>query len=385
MSRYADAVVIGGGIHGCSVAYHLAKRGLGRVVLLEKDYLAACGTGRSAAGIRHQFGTEVNIRLSAASVKMMERLTEELDYPHSIDLIQKGYLMLAFNSSELELFSRNVALQHQIHADCETVILTPEEIHELLPHLNTDGVLGGSFNPRDGHANPWHTTQAYADAARRLGAEVNTRTEVTGIRLEHDRVIGVDTTKGEIFTDCVVDCAGPFGAVVGSMVGLDIPLTPQRHQILVTEPVGEVVPMMVISYTHGTYFKQTPHGSILMGYGDPEHELIGLEQESTWQFLCEVARKITYHMPVLKQVRVVRQWPGLYDMTPDSQAILGAVPEVQGFYLDVGWSGHGFQLGPIVGKVLSEIISGEEPSINVDAMRYTRFAENDLCPEPACV
>ena len=122
-----------------------------------------------------------------------------------------------------------------------------------------------------------------------------------------------------------------------------------------------------------------------MGYGDPEHELIGLEQESTWQFLCEVARKITYHMPVLKQVRVVRQWPGLYDMTPDSQAILGAVPEVQGFYLDVGWSGHGFQLGPIVGKVLSEIISGEEPSINVDAMRYTRFAENDLCPEPACV
>ena len=385
MSRYADAVVIGGGIHGCSVAYHLAKRGLGRVVLLEKDYLAACGTGRSAAGIRHQFGTEVNIRLSAASVKMMERLTEELDYPHSIDLMQKGYLMLAFNSSELELFSRNVALQHQIHADCETVILTPEEIHELLPHLNTDGVLGGSFNPRDGHANPWHTTQAYADAARRLGAEVNTRTEVTGIRLEHDRVIGVDTTKGEIFTDCVVDCAGPFGAVVGSMVGLDIPLTPQRHQILVTEPVGEVVPMMVISYTHGTYFKQTPHGSILMGYGDPEHELIGLEQESTWQFLCEVARKITYHMPVLKQVRVVRQWPGLYDMTPDSQAILGAVPEVQGFYLDVGWSGHGFQLGPIVGKVLSEIISGEEPSINVDAMRYTRFAENDLCPEPACV
>ena len=385
MPKYADAVVIGGGIHGCSVAYHLAKKGLGHVVLLEKDYLAACGTGRSAAGIRHQFGTEVNVRLSAASVKMMEQLTEELDYPHGIDLLQKGYLMLAFNPSELELFTRNVALQHHIHADCESVILTPEEIHELLPALNTDGVLGGSFNPRDGHANPWHTTQAYADAARRLGAEVLTRTEVTGIRLEHDRVIGVDTTQGEIFSDCVVNCAGPFGAVVGAMVGLDIPLVPQRHQILVTEPVGEVVPMMVISYTHGTYFKQTPHGSILMGYGDPEHEVIGLEQEASWQFLCEVARKITYHMPVLKQVRVVRQWPGLYDMTPDSQAILGPVPEVQGFYLDVGWSGHGFQLGPIVGKVLSEIITGEEPSINVDVMRYARFAENDLCPEPACV
>jgi len=136
MSKYADAVVIGGGIHGCSVAYHLAKRGLSHVVLLEKDYLAACGTGRSAAGIRHQFGTEVNVRLSAASVKMMENLVQELDYPHSIDLMQKGYLMLAFNPSELELFSRNVALQHQIHADCETVILSPEEIHELVDGLN---------------------------------------------------------------------------------------------------------------------------------------------------------------------------------------------------------------------------------------------------------
>jgi sarcosine oxidase, subunit beta len=385
MRRYADAVVIGGGIHGCSVAYHLAQKGMREVVLLEKDYLAACGTGRSAAGIRHQFGTEVNIRLSAASVRMMETLTEELSYPHSIDLLQKGYLMLAYTPAELELFTRNVALQHQIHADCETVIMTPAQIGELNSHLNLEGVLGGSFNPRDGHANPWHTTQAYADAARRLGAEINTYTEVTGIRLQGDRVIGVDTTKGEVFTDTVVNCAGPFGAVVGAMAGLDIPLVPQRHQILVTEPVGEVVPMMVISYTHGTYFKQTPHGSILMGYGDPEHELIGLEQESSWQFLVEVARKITYHMPILKQVRVVRQWPGLYDMTPDSQAILGPVPDVAGLYLDVGWSGHGFQLGPIVGKVLAEIIVGEEPTVNVDAMRYTRFAENDLCPEPACV
>jgi sarcosine oxidase, subunit beta len=385
MRRYADAVVIGGGIHGCSVAYHLAAKGLANVVLLEKDYLAACGTGRSAAGIRHQFGTEVNVRLSAASVKMMECLVEQLEYPHSIDLLQKGYLMLAYTQPELELFTRNVALQHQIHADCQTVILTSEEIRELNPYLNLDGVLGGSFNPRDGHANPWHTTQAYADAARRLGAEINTYTEVTGIRLAHDRVIGVDTTRGEVFTDTVVNCAGPFGADIGAMAGLDIPLTPQRHQILVTEPVGEVVPMMVISYTHGTYFKQTPHGSILMGYGDPEHEVIGLEQEPSWQFLVEVARKITYHMPILKQVRVVRQWPGLYDMTPDSQAILGGIPELRGFYLDVGWRGHGFQLGPIVGKVLSEIITGEEPSINVDAMRYARFAENDLCPEPACV
>jgi sarcosine oxidase, subunit beta len=385
MRRAADAVVIGGGIHGCSVAYHLAKSGLTNVVLLEKDYLAACGTGRSAAGFRHQFGTEVNVRLSAKSVRLLETLADELEYPHGIELLQKGYLMLAYSRPELELFTSNVQLQHRLHPDNQTVILTPAKIHELNPYLNLEGVLGGSFNPRDGHANPWHTTQAYADAARRLGAEINTFTEVTGIRLQHDRVIGVDTTRGEILTPVVVNCAGPFGHLIGAMVGLEIPLVPQRHQILVTEPVGEVVPMMVISYTHGTYFKQTPHGSILMGYGDPEHEVIGLEQDSSWQFLEEVARKITYHMPVLRDVRVVRQWAGLYDMTPDSQAILGAVPQVEGFYMDVGWSGHGFQLGPIVGQVLAEIILGETPAVNVDAMRYTRFAENDLCPEPACV
>jgi len=383
--KHADAVVIGGGIHGCSVAYHLAKKGMGDVVLVEKDYLAACGTGRSAAGIRHQFGTEVNVRLSAASLAMMETLSEDLDYAHGIELLQKGYLMLAYGRPELETFTRNVALQHRIIADCKTVMMTPEQIHELNPHLNLDGVLGGSFNPRDGHASPWHTTQAFAEAAARLGVEINTRTEVTGIRLDGDRVGGVVTTRGEILTDTVVDCAGPFGAVVSRMAGVDLPLTPQRHQILVTEPVAEVVPMMVISYTHGTYFKQTPHGSILMGYGDPAHEVIGLEQDASWQFLVEVARKITYHMPILENVRVVRQWAGLYDMTPDSQAILGGVPEVRGFYLDVGWSGHGFMLGPIAGKVLSEIIVGEEPTVDVDDFRYARFAENDLCPEPACV
>lgn len=384
MRRTADAVVVGGGIHGCAVGYNLARRGL-KVVVLEKDFLAACGTGRSAAGIRHQFGTEVNIRLSSASVRLMESLREDLGYRHSIDLWQRGYLMLAYTSGQLAQFTANRDLQRALDPDNLTVILTPEEIHELNPYLNLEGCLGGSFNPRDGHANPWHTTQAFANAARRLGTEVCTRTELTGIEVHNGRVVGARTTAGDISTPVIVNCAGPYGALVARMADVSIPLTPQRHQILVTEPVEEVVPMMVLSFTHSTYFKQTPHGSILMGYGDPDHEVIGLDQSATWQFLQEVARRITWHLPALRSVRVVRQWGGLYDMTPDSQAILGAVPDLQGFYLNVGWSGHGFQLGPIVGSVLAQIIVGEGPDINVSTMRYTRFAENDLCPEPACV
>ena len=385
MRSSADAVVIGGGVHGCSVAYHLAARGMNDVVLVEKEYLAAGGTGRSAAGIRHQFGTEVNVRLARASIRMMERLTEELAYKRSIDLMQKGYLMLAYTESQVEQFRQNMDLQRALDPENLTRILSPDEIHELNPHLNLEGVLGASFNPRDGHANPWHVTQAYAEAGARLGVEINRFTEATGIVMKGDRVTGVRTTRGDISTPVVVDCAGPYGHLVAAMAGLDVPLRPQRHQILVTEPVAEICPMMVLSFTHETYFKQTPHGSLLMGYGDPAHEVIGLEQDSTWDFLEENARRITFHLPLAAEARVVRQWAGLYDMTPDSQAILGGTPQVEGFYLDIGWSGHGFQLGPIVGKVLAEMVVGEEPSIDVTAMRLERFVEGDLCPEPVCV
>jgi sarcosine oxidase subunit beta len=385
MRSLADVVVIGGGIHGCSIAYRLAAKGFRNVVLLEKDFLTAGGTGRSAAGIRHQFGTEVNIRLSSASVRMIEGLPEELGYKPGIGLMQKGYLMLAYGEGELRQFRANATLQKKIDPENLTAILTPREIHELNPYLNLEGVVGASFNPRDGHVDPWHTTHAFAQAALRAGVEINPFTEATGILVEAGRVRAVETTRGRVWTPAVVNAAGPWGALVADMAGVCIPLEPQRHQILVTEPIEEIVPMMVISFRHGTYFKQTPHGSVLMGYGDPEHELKGLSQRSTWEFVDQVARKILFHMPVLKDVRVVRQWAGLYDMTPDSQPILGAVTDVDGLYLDVGWSGHGLQLAPSVGRIIAELVAGEEPFIDVSCLEHRRFAARELVPEPACV
>jgi len=385
MRKTADAVIIGGGVHGCSIAYHLAKLGCPRTVLLEKDSLASGGTGRSAAGFRHQFGTAVNIRLAAASIRMFEGLAEELGYPYDLEVYQGGYLMLAYSSSQLEQLKKNAFLQEEV-AGAGTQILSPVEIKEIVPALAVDGLAGGSFNRRDGHANPFHVTYAFALAAQRLGVEIRTGTEAVEIFCEQERVRGVRTSRGEIIeTPVVVNAAGPYGAVVARMVGLDIPLYPERHQILVTEPLEMFIPCMIISFQHGTYFKQVPHGSILMGVGDPQHEMKDFNQRSTWQFLEDVAKKITFHMPVLKEVRVVRQWAGLYDKTPDSQAILGAAPGIEGFYLDVGWSGHGFMLGPVVGRIMAQMITGQEPEIDVSAFSAERFQTGKLIPEPACV
>jgi sarcosine oxidase subunit beta len=371
-------------VHGCSIAYHLARKGFKDVLLLEKNHLASGGTGRSAAGIRHQFGTDINIRLASASIKMMERLPEELDYPAGIDLMQGGYMMLAYSESQLDQFKANARRQNSlVHAD--TRILSVDEVAQIIPHLNTSGLVGASFNQRDGHVDPFRLTHAFAEAARRLGVEICAFTEVVEVKTGGGRVEGVVTARGEIISaPVVINAAGPHGAVIGRMAGVDIPIYPERHQILVTEPLENFLPCMVISFTHGTYFKQTPHGSLLMGVGDPEHEVRDFNEESTWQFLQDVAGKITYHMPVLKNVGVVRQWAGLYDITPDYQAILGPTP-VEGFYLDVGWSGHGLQLGPVVGKLMAQVIAGEEPDIDISVMSLDRFSTGALIPEPACV
>ena len=381
MTKTADVVIIGGGVQGCSIAYNLAKRGCRNVVLFEKGYLASGGTGRCGAGVRHQFGTEVNCRLAIENIKSFEHLNEELGYDGDVEFEQGGYLLIAYSEGQLNQFQKNVALQRILGID--SYILTPGEIREVVPALDLEGVLGASYCPKDGHLNPFHTTQAYAFFNDTATTEIYTYTEVTGIKTRDGRVMAVVTDKGEVETRVVVNVAGGHGAVVGQMAGLDIPMYSERHQILVTEPVEHVLDPMVLCFDDGTYWKQTPHGSFLMGIGDP-HEVKGLEMRSSWQFLREMAGKITRHMPILGEVRVVRQWAGLYDITPDSQVILGPTP-VEGFYVDVGWSGHGFQFAPSAGRVMAEMILGNKPFIDVSVLGYDRFARGALVPEPACV
>lgn len=380
MSKCWDAVIIGGGVHGCSLAYHLVSQGL-RPLVLERSYLASGGTGRSAAGVRHQFGTEVNCLLAIENIRAFERIEEELDYPWDLEFQQGGYLLIAYSEGQLGQFQENVALQQRLGID--SVMLSPEETLRLVPELNPEGVLGASYCARDGHINPFHLTWAYARAAQRLGATIRQYCPVISITGDDSGVRGVVTPDGTIECPNVVVAAGPWGPSLVEPLGLEVPLYSERHQIMVTEPVERFLDPMILCFDDGTYWKQTPHGSVIMGIGDPM-ELKGLFMSSSWSFLEEAALRISSHMPSTLGLRVVRQWAGLYDITPDSQAIIGPTP-VEGLYLDLGWSGHGLQFAPSVGRILAQLISGQEPFIPVDALGLDRFQTGRLIPEPACV
>jgi sarcosine oxidase subunit beta len=382
MRKQAEVVVIGGGVNGVAIAYELAKRGCTDVVVLEKEYLASGATGRCGAGVRQQWGTEMNLRMSIESVKMFETMNEDLAYDGDIEFKQGGYLLLAYTDEGWDQFKKNVALQRQHGLDVR--LCTPEQAKEIVPHLNTEGLLGATFNQTDGHCNPFLVTDAYAKAARRLGVEINTYTEVTGIDVKGGKVKGVQTDKGYISCSAVVNAAGGHGAIIAKMAGVDIPVFPERHQILVTEPIAPIQGPMVMSFHHHLYCQQTPHGSFIMGLGDPT-EKPGLNIRASWQFLEEMAQKVTHLLPPLRDVRVVRQWAGLYDMTPDRTPILGGAPGVDGYYMAVGFSGHGFMLAPMTGVVMAEHILGLPTSLPIEKIDLGRFARGELFYEPSVV
>ncbi len=380
MPESCDAVIIGGGVHGCSAAYHLALKGL-KPVLLEKDYLAAGGTGRSAAGVRHQFGTEINCRLAIENIRAFETLEEELEYQRDIEFEQGGYLLIAYSEGQMAQFAENVALQQGLGID--SVMLSREETSRLVPEIDPEGILGASFCQRDGHVNPFHLTCAYAQAARKRGASIRQHSRVLSILADDGGVRGVVTLNGEIFSPNVLVAAGPWGPKLVEPLGIGVPLYAERHQILVTEPVEHFLDPMVLCFDDGTYWKQTPSGNVIMGIGDPS-EKRGLEMSVSWGFLQEVSRRVSLHMPIIGGLRIVRQWAGLYDITPDSQAIVGST-SLKGLFLNLGWSGHGLQFAPSIGRILAQMICAEEPFVPIEALGLDRFEKGCLVPEPACV
>lgn len=382
MRTRADAVVIGGGVNGAAVAYNLLKQGMKDVVLCEKSTFCSGSTGRCGAGVREQWGSEGNCRLAQASLDRFERLADELSYGHDLEFKQQGYLMLAHTEKEWDQFRENVELQNRL--GIASKLCTPAEAREIVPALNTDGMFGATFNARDGHANPFQVTRAYLTAAERRGADINYFTEVTGIEVAGGKVKSVATAKGVIETPIVVNAAGPWAGPVGEMAGVRLPLFTQRHQILVTEPVGLLLDPMVMSFSIGIYCQQTPHGSLVMGIGDPK-EPKGYDIGHSWQFLEEMCSIMTRLLPVLKEVRVIRQWSGLYTMTPDAHPILGSVPGLDGYFHAVGFSGHGFMLAPVVGEIMSDIVMAKKPCIDVGSLDLGRFERGEYNVEPSVV
>lgn len=382
MIKSADVVVIGGGVIGCSTAYNLAKLGAGKVVVLEKSYLASGATGRCGAGMRMQWGTEINCLLSRESIKMLSNLPERLDVDVDIEFVQNGYLLLAYNEKMREQFTQNLILQKSLGIPSRWV--SPEESLEIVPFLNTQGLLGATYCAEDGHCNPFKVTEAYAQAARNLQAQIYTNTEVLGIVTKNGKISAVRTNKGDIQTNTVINAAGGYAKMVGRMAGVELPIFPERHEILVTEPVEPTMGPMVMSFYHNLYCQQSPHGSFIMGIGHPD-EPEGYDITSSWQFLRDMAERVVEILPPLAGLNVVRQWAGLYDMCPDRTPILGSSPQLKQFYTAAGFSGHGFMISPITGQLMAEMVLGKPTTIPIHMFDAGRFDRGELFIEPSVV
>src|SRR5918999_369573 len=353
LPRTADAVVVGGGVMGASTAYHLARRGVRDVVLLEREqFLGQMSTGQCAGGIRHQFSTEINIRLSIESIRMMERFPEELD--QDVGLKFCGYLFLLTQEDELPTFRENVALQHRL--GIETEWMEPPELAERVPLLNLDGVLGGTSYERDGLADPSSVVQGYTKGARREG--------------------------GAIETPVVVNACGAWAPQMGRMVGVEIPIQPIRRQVVVTASIPQLPEdfPFVIYFADSLYFHPEGEGILTGQSNNDETPGYKLDVDTDWE--ARHMEAAVRRFPLLADAGFLTHWAGLYEVTPDAHPILGAVPDVAGFYVMAGFSGHGFMHGPVAGLLMAEeIVDGKAHTVDVDAFRIDRFASGDLHPE----
>lgn len=382
MKKQAEIIIIGGGISGVAIGYFLLKYGAKDIIILERDYLAAGATGRCGAGIRQQWGTELNCRMAKFSCEFFENAADELGYNSDIEFHQGGYLLLSTTKKEHEQTKKNVILQNSLGIDSR--ILNISEIKDVAPIINTDGLLGGAFHQRDGHLNPFHTTRAFADAFRRLGGVIYTHTAVTGIIKKNGRVAGVNTRGGDIAADIVVNAAGGYTQQIAEMAGVSLPVYSERHNILVTEPVERVLTPVVMSFSLNFYCQQVPHGSFIMGRTCPDQPR-DLRVSADSAFPAEMARTITGIMPPLSKLRMLRQWAGLYNMSPDKHPIYGETPELPGLYVAAGFSGRGFMIAPATGQSMAELILGMSPTLPWERLGFARFDKNDLSLEPSVV
>jgi sarcosine oxidase, subunit beta len=377
MTETADIVIIGAGIVGCSIAYHLAVQGAGRVVVAEKDLICSGSTGKSAGGIRQQFATEVNVRLSIESLKMFHCMREELGVDP--EFRQVGYLFMATTAQELEMFRRQAEFQQRYGIPVQ--IISSEEIRRLIPYVRLDDIIGAAYCPTDGYAAPYEITMGYAAAARRLGVTIHEQRAVTGFLRNGDRVAGVETTRGPIHAPVAVNAAGAEGGAVGALAGVLVPVSPYRRQIFVTGPLPEfsVEPPLTIDYHRAWYFRGEMGGCLFSG---PKDEVSTFNTNVDWEHVAESVATAVARVPVLERAEIKRGWAGSYDISPDNNAILGGVPEFPGLFLATGHSGHGFMHGPATGKLMAELILTGKTSIDIGCLGPERFRTGRTVREP---
>ena len=373
----ASVVVIGGGVMGVSAAFHLAEAGVRDVLLVERDALGSGSTCKAAGGVRAQFSDALNIQLGLRSLEAFERFGTRPG--QEIDLHQVGYLFLLSTPDEVAAFEASVALQNSLGVPSR--MLEPPEAQRMSPLISLDGVLAAAFSPTDGHCTPESVVLGYATGARRLGAKVLTQCAALDVETAGDRITAVVTDRGRVATDTVVCAAGPWSQAIGEMVGVDLPVTPLRRQILFTGPVDGLPPdlPMTIDFATSFYFHREGRG-LLLGMSDPD-EQPGFNLHRSDEWLPGLMDAMGRRAPSMLDMELTGGWAGLYEMTPDHNALIGAATGVQRFLYATGFSGHGFLMGPAVGEVLRDLYLGEQPFVDVSPLDTSRFAAGAARPE----
>ena len=384
----AEVVIIGGGIMGLSVAYHLALGGLTNVTVVDRSYLCGGASGRNGGGVRAQWSSETNVLLMQESIRMCQAFARKMRI--HVWFRQGGYLFLVRSADKQRALEGSVELQ-QRHG-LKTRMLTPREAQSQVPELDVSGVLAASYNGDDGVVFPWPFVWGFAQAATKLGVQVRTHTDVVGFETAGARVTGVVVVKRDsagrpvsgseerIGARIVVNAAGAWSPMVARLLGVELPNHPHRHEICSTEPLKPWLRPLVADLGDGLYFSQSMRGEIVGGIGlDPVPH--GVQQESSIPFLARYAQSLVRSVPRLGGVKVLRQWAGCYDITPDANPIVGEVDEVENFLQVSGFMGHGFMMAPVVGKRFADEIRTGKPEPLFANWKLRRYKEGKLLTE----
>jgi sarcosine oxidase subunit beta len=374
----AEVVIVGAGVIGCSLAFHLARSGVGPVVVLERGAIGQGTTAACAGGVRAQFSTEVNVRIGIEAKRVLAAFEKETGA--SADFRPFGYLFLLATEEERETFSNNVRLQRACGVD-DVRELTPEEAGSLVPGLVTADLAGATFCASDGLAGPNEVTFGYAGAARRLGVRIFEEKEVTGFLIKGGALAGVRTAAEEVRSRSTVICAGPWTGRVAGLASLELPISPSRRHAFVSEAMPGLDSRAPMTIDFQTSFYFHPEGpGVLFGMSDPE-QTAGFDTSVDWSFLERLSAVAQRRWPPLLEARVKTGWAGLYEMTPDRQPLVGPIPSRPGLWVAAGFSGHGFMMAPVVGRCLAEAMAGRKPSIDLSAFEPGRFDSGRSDPE----
>ncbi|MER5673721.1 NAD(P)/FAD-dependent oxidoreductase [Pseudonocardia alni] len=374
----AEVVVIGGGAIGTSIAFHLAEAGVRDVVLLERGELGQESTCKAAGGVRAQFSDRINIELGARSLEAFGRFARHPG--QEIDLHRVGYLFLLSTEADVASFERDVELQNDLGVTSRMIDV--EEAARLSPRIATDGLLAAAFSPDDGHCTPESVVLGYATGARRRGARICTGVTVTGMEHVGDEIRTVRTDRGDITVGTVVCAAGAWSAAVGEMAGTALPVTPYKRQIVFTEPMPDLEPTVpfTIDFTTSFYFHREARG-LLMGMSDPEQGP-GFDQTYTEDWLPRLGEAMERRAPGLLEVGLTSGWGGLYEVTPDHNALIGRSSSTPNLLYATGFSGHGFLQAPAVGEVVRDLVRDRTPFVDVGPLSADRFTDgSEIRPE----